>query len=199
MARTRRAAIGFKAHTGWASAVVVAEATGGIEIVAKGRIAMVDGFEAAAVYHVGHERGLSAAEARPLIDAALRQAVARAQTGIAALASAAQRCAPNLAAILAGGARPLPELDVILRAHPLVHAAEGELYREALARACEAIELRVVRVPAKDLARRASAAARVGEAALLARLAEAGAASGKPWAAEQRECALAAWTALIEG
>ena len=31
---------------------------------------------------------------------------------------------------------------------------------------------------------------------MLARLADAGAASGKPWVAEQRECALAAWAAL---
>lgn len=200
MPRTHRAAIGFKAHTGWASAVVVAaEASGGVEIIAKGRIAMLDGFEAAAVYHRGHEGGLSAVEARPIIDAAFRQAVARARTGIAALASAADRAALCFAAILAGGAKPLPDLDLILRSHPLVHAAEGEMYRDVLARACEAIGLRVVRVPAKDVARRASVAVRIEEKTLLARLAEAGAASGRPWAAEQRECALAAWAALAVG
>jgi len=199
MLRTHRAAIGFKAHTVWASAVLVAEASGGVEIVAKGRIAMIDGFDAAAVYHRGHEGGLSAVKARPIIDATFHQAVARAKTEIAALASGADPYALGFAAILAGGAKPLPDLDLILRSHPLVHAAEGEMYQDALARACEAIGLRVVRVPAKDVARRASVAARIEEKALLAELARAGAASGKPWAAEQRECALAAWAALAVG
>ena len=199
MPRTHRAAIGFKAHTGWASAVLVVEASGGVEIVAKGRIAMLDGFEGAAVYHRGYEGGLSAVEARPIIDAAFHQAVARAKTGIAALTSAADAFALGFAAILTGAAKPLPDLDLILRSHPLVHAAEGELYRDALARACESIGLRVVRVPAKDVVRRASVAARIEEKVLLTQLARAGAASGKPWAAEHRECALAAWAALAVG
>ncbi len=197
MSRERRAAIAFKAHTGWASAVVVAQAGGGVEVVAKGRIAMIDGFEAAAVYHRGHEGGLSAAESRPIIDAAFREAVGRAKKEIAALAaSVADRCVLGRAAILAGAGRPLPDLEVVLRSHPLIHTAEGEMYRDVLARACESLGIPVARVPAKDLARRAAAAVGIAEKTLLARLAEVGAASGKPWAAEQRECALAAWAAL---
>jgi len=38
--------------------------------------------------------------------------------------------------VLVGGAgRPLPPLESILRSHPLVHAAEIELYRRVLLRA----------------------------------------------------------------
>jgi hypothetical protein len=196
MARKRVAAIGFKAHTGWAAAVIVGETNEGVEILAKRRIAMLDGFDAAAVYHVSHERGLSAVEARPMIDAAFAHAIARAKVGIADLSSATERHAIDRVAILVGADKPLPGLEVILRSHPLVHAAEGEMYRTVLARACEAMQLQVMRIPAIDLARRASAAAHVSEASLLARLAAAGRASGKPWAAEQRECALAAWAAL---
>src|SRR5262249_45869106 len=134
--RKPRAAIGFKAHTGWASAIVVAEAGSGIEGLAKDRGGMIDGFEAAAVYHRGHERGLSAEEARPIIESALRDSVARAKESIAAMAaSTADRFSLDRAAVLAGAGRPLPALDAILRSHPLVHAAEGELYRDALARA----------------------------------------------------------------
>jgi len=67
-----RAAIAFKAHTGWAAALVVAEAGEGIEILAKERVKMRDGFQAAAVYHVGHEQGLTSDQARPMIENARR-------------------------------------------------------------------------------------------------------------------------------
>ena len=198
--RKRRAALAFKAHIGWAYGVLVAEADGGVEILAKQRVTMRETFEAAAVYHVGHERGLSAKEVQPTIDAVLLASVARAKEAIGALAaSAGERCSLDVAAVLAGSGRPLPALDVILRSHPLVHAAEGEMYRLALVRACEAVGLRVVRLPAKSLPARAQEVLGLTQSAARARLDSAGAASGRPWAAEQRECALAAWVALAAG
>ena len=91
--RKRRATLAFKAHIGWAYGVLVAEADGSVEIVAKQRVTMRETFEAAAVYHVGHERGLSAKEVQPTIDAALLASVARAKEAIGALAaSAGERC-----------------------------------------------------------------------------------------------------------
>ena len=195
--RKRRATLAFKAHIGWAYGVLVAEADGSVEIVAKQRVTMRETFEAAAVYHVGHERGLSAKEVQPTIDAVLLASVARAKEAIGALAaSAGERCSLDVAAVLAGSGRPLPALDVILRSHPLVHAAEGEMYRLALVRACEAVGLRVVRLPAKELPARAREVLGLTQSAARARLDSAGAASGRPWATEQRECALAAWVAL---
>jgi hypothetical protein len=156
---------------------------------------MREGFHAAAVYHRGHEGGLSAQQAQPIIDEAMRASIAAAQAAIGALA-ASDAFSLDLAAILAGSSRPLPGLDAILRSHPLVHTAEGEMYRTAIARACEAVGLRVVRVPAKDLQARAPAALGLADGAVRERLESAGKASGKPWTAEQRECALAAWMAL---
>jgi hypothetical protein len=87
-------------------------------------------------------------------------------------------------------------LEAILRSHPLIHAAEGELYREAVARASEELGMRVLRIPARDLQTRAAKALGMDANALRARLAALGKASGRPWGAEQRECALAAWMAL---
>src|SRR5438874_2684126 len=196
--RKRRAALAFKAHIGWAYGVLVAEADGSVEIVAKQRVTMRETFEAAAVYHVGHERGLSAKEVQPTIDAALLASVARAKEAIGALAaSAGKKCSLGVAAVLAGSGRPLPALDIILRSHPLVHAAEGEMYRLALVRACEAMGFRVVRLPAKSLPARAQEVLGLTQSAARARPDSAGAASGRPWAAEQRECALAEWVAVV--
>jgi hypothetical protein len=190
-----RAAVAFKAHTGWACVVVVVEAKGGIEIVAKQRLVMLEGFHAAAVYHRGHEEHLPAAQAQAIIDAALRTSVAKAEEAVGALARSGS-FSLELAAILAGSPRPLPALDAILRSHPLVHAAEGEMYRTAVARACETAGLRVLRLPAKGLQARAPKALGLTDSAVRDRLDHAGRASGRPWTAEQRECALAAWVAL---
>jgi len=55
---------------------------------------------------------------------------------------------------------------------------------------------RRVRLPAKSLPARAQEVLGLTQSAARARLDSAGAASGRPWAAEQRECALAAWVAL---
>ena len=195
--RKARGAIAFKAHTGWALGVVVVEADGEIEIAAKQRVTMLDTFETAAVYHIAHERGLSAADARPIIDTALRSSIAAAKKAIAAItASAADRCSLQSAAILTGSGKPLPSLDAIIRSHPLVHTAEGQLYRDAVARACEALGLRVVLLPAKDLQKRARSALPLSQSGMSAQLEVAGKASGRPWGTEQRECALAAWIAL---
>jgi len=177
-------AIGFKAHIGWASAVVLRHEGRDLEVLAKERIPMRDTFESAAVYHVGHERQLSAAAAQSLIDEALRASVTRAAGIIGSLAS---RWAMARAAIVSGSGKPLPPLETVLRSHPLVHTAEGELYRDAIARACEAKGIPVQRIPAKAL---------TADAAVLSRLDAAGKVSGKPWTKEQRECALAAWLAL---
>src|SRR5437762_4918704 len=55
---------------------------------------------------------------------------------------------------------------------------------------------RRVRLPAKSLPARAQEVLGLTQSAVRARLDSAGAASGRPWATEQRECALAAWVAL---
>jgi hypothetical protein len=88
------------------------------------------------------------------------------------------------AGIVRGKGRPLPELDAIVKVHALWHAAEGELYRDALDAACAELGVAVIGVPQPELAAPAAALAALGKAA------------GKPWAVEQKEAAMAALLAL---
>ena len=191
------AAIGLKTHIGRAFAVVLVESGGEVEVVAKGPIVMRDTFETGAVYHVSQERGLSPPQARALIESTLQASVTNAKAAIASLAAGLP--ALHRAAVLAGSGKPLPPLEVILRSHPLIHAAEGEMYRDAVARACEALSLRVLRIPAKEMEARAVEALGMNAAAVRGKLAGLGKAAGRPWRSEQRECALAAWLALMAG
>jgi hypothetical protein len=77
-----------------------------------------------------------------------------------------------------------------------MHAAEGEMFRAALAAAARQAGIAVVRVPAKDLAGEAERALHLGHDDLLAGLATLGAAAGRPWRQEEKDAALAAWLAL---
>ncbi len=70
------------------------------------------------------------------------------------------------------------------------------MYRQALLDACERARLPVVRAPAKGLYENAAGALRLGAAELKKRLDALGKQAGRPWAADQKESAVAAWLAL---
>lgn len=195
MAR-RPAAIGIRPHTGWAALVALAGPAAGPEVVAKRRIDMATRFEEGAVYHVGQKLPLEKAE--ELIRSAGERFERLAREALEALAAGlrAAGCEPVASGVVAGEGKPLPPLPAILRSHPLVHAAEGELYRQVVARASEACRIPARLVPAKELAARAAGGLGIAPARLGPRLAALGKASGRPWARDQQEAALAAWIAL---
>lgn len=193
-----RAALGFSPHTGWAAVVAISGPRDSPGVAAKRRIEMAATFEEGAVYHAG--QALPLAQAEVFIRSSERTFADAARAGIAALATELRDrgLEPIASAVLAGGARPLPPLEAILRSHALVHAAEGALYRSALARGSEESGLPVAFVPAVDLPARVARAAGIAEKKVVALLAEIGKASGKPWARDQKEAALAAWLALAQ-
>ena len=54
-------------------------------------------------------------------------------------------------AVLLASGRPLPPLAKILASHALIHAAEGEFFREAFSKACEGLDLSVTGFQERDL------------------------------------------------
>ena len=67
-----------------------------------------------------------------------------------AISGKSQHDQPRCGIVLASG-RALPSLEATLRSHAMVHTAEGELYRAAIARAAKNLNWRCVRVPERDL------------------------------------------------
>jgi len=92
--------------------------------------------------------------------------------------------------------RPLPELKSILASHSLIHAAEGEFYRDTLARACNAAKIKVSRVKEREVADWTAARLNLTDTALKTRLMEYGKALGPPWTADEKLATMAAWLAL---
>ena len=68
--------------------------------------------------------------------------------------------------LLCSSGRPLPALKDVLASHTLIHAAEGEFYREAIAGACKCARLNVVRVRERDVLRQAAEATNSSETEL---------------------------------
>jgi hypothetical protein len=93
---------------------------------------------------------------------------------------------------------PMPEwsTEEILSVHFRMHKAEGVLFPEALCRAAEACELKLVSVPEKQLDAVAAKTLRLPAAQLAERIATFGKSVGAPWGKDQKAATLAALIAL---
>jgi Asp-tRNA(Asn)/Glu-tRNA(Gln) amidotransferase A subunit family amidase len=97
--------------------------------------------------------------------------------------------------LLASG-RPLPALAQILASHALIHAADGELFREALLDTARACGLEVTAVKERELIDRGAERLRVAPAELKSRLDGMGRSLGPPWRQDEKLATLAAWLSL---
>lgn len=191
-ARKRRVALGFAVRTGRAVIVALGESLQAPVVMAKTRIDVATTFEEGAVFHTAQR--LSLEKARLLVRTSEATFVARARVQLAAFVSKLEATVVA-AGMAAGPPKTLPPIETILKAHPMLHAAEGELYRRVFAEAAATLRVPLARVPVDALSARAAAELEMGSAELAARLAAMGKASGRPWAADQKNAALAAWLA----
>jgi len=195
VAAKRRAALGLSVRTGRAIVVVVGGSNDEPQILGKTLVQVAWTFEEGAVFHTAQTLPLE--RARTFVRDSEKRFTKSA--GVELEAFTRKLDAKLVGAMLAAPPeKQLPPLETILRAHPVIHAAEGELYRRVFGEAAAALGLRPLRVPPNTLGARLAAALRVTPAKLATRLAILGKASGKPWAAHQKLAALAAWLALVE-
>jgi hypothetical protein len=190
----KRVALGLKVRTGRAVVVAVAGPVESPEILAKTRIQVAFTFDEGAVFHVA--QNYPPEKARALVRE--REALFN-ERAFGELRAFTAR--PDFKVVAAGMAAPpikrLPPFDSILKAHPLLHAAEGEFYRRVFADACAKLRAKPSRTPVDELTRSLSEGLGLKPAALVKRLDAMGKASGRPWAADQKEATLAAWNALL--
>jgi hypothetical protein len=189
------AAIGFMEHTGWAVAVAVVGAGDSFDVVARERIATLDPALPRQAYHAVAEMGFD----RGIIETVRESAVDCSEREIVRLAGELKERGHGLAiaAVPVGTGRIPESVDAILASHSLLHAAEGEMFREALAEAAARCGLRVLRPQRKDILSEAAAIVGLALPALQQRLNEIGRSVGPPWQADQKAAAAAAWAGLV--
>jgi hypothetical protein len=188
----KRAALGVQMHSGWGVLVAVSESP--VEILDRRRMVTADPKIPGAIqpYHFASQ--LESTQQQKHLEHCATSSAALAKIAIAELVRellAREYQVVGTVVLLASG-RTLPALEKILAAHPLIHTAEGEFFREAVIRACEELHLPVTTIPVRDLDDQAKVA--FGQTAnhLQASIASMGSKIGPPWTKDHKTAALAA-------
>jgi hypothetical protein len=180
-------AVGFRPHSGWAVAIVAAL---GPVVVGRHRLDLPG---PAQPYH--EAVGLPADEAAELVGAATRAAYGLAVAGVRVLADGHDVAGVAIVAG-AGTVREDVPLARALAAHATLHAAEGELYRDALAEAADALGLPVTLVAPRETAALGRRVLGCDEEDLRARLTALGRPLGPPWTRDHKDALVAALAVL---
>jgi hypothetical protein len=193
----RMAALGFRAHSGWAALVAVAGPAAEPTAVLRRRVDLARSTPRQP-FHAAEPLAFDAAE--DLVRRATREAAGLAESAVreAVAELRATERVPLVAGLLLAAGRPLPGLREILASHALIHAAEGELFRDVLRRASRTCGLALVEAGERELEERASRALGRPPEAIRQRLAEWGRALGPPWTQDEKRAALVAWLALSD-
>jgi hypothetical protein len=148
-----RAALGIRVHSGWGALIAVSHGNGTIEILDRRRIPITGTTDAGASQPYHAARNLQLPEAELFLANAFTAAHTTASRALRQLMDDlhAQKYRVTGCAILMSAARPLPSLEKILAAHPLLHTAEGQFFRDAFAKACESNALPVTKIRERDL------------------------------------------------
>ena len=189
----KRAALGFRAHSGWAAMVALREPAAAPLVIQRRRVELA-GSLPRQPYHAATEMRLD--EAAAFIQECRVAATANAARALGSAVADLKDKGLEIAGavVLAASGRPIPDLAATLASHPMVHTAEGQLYRDALKNACELRGLPVTLVKEKELPARLGLPMPDVER----RLREMGEAIGPPWRQDEKLSAMAAWLLLLQ-
>lgn len=192
------AAIGIRAHSGWAAAVAVAGTLAAPQILVRERIVVIDGDGPRANQPYHFAKNLSLREAELHLAQCAKTSRRLAAMGLESIAESLHttRYAIVGCGILTASGRPVPALPEILASHAMIHTAEGEFFRDAFADACERLKIPITRVRERELLDRAVSELRIGAPKLRVQLTEAGRGVGPPWTQDQKNAALVGWLLL---
>ena len=185
-------------HSGWGVLVAISGDADSAEIMDRRRIVVTDPKVPGAnqPYHYAENVGLPEAENYLANCAAVSERLA-----VAALSEVVRELARREgrivgAAILLASGRPLPSLSKILASHALIHAAEGEFFRQAVRKACECLKISATAVAERQLDERAKAAFGSATSRVQRRVSTLGSSIGPPWTKDHKAAAIAALTTL---
>ncbi len=178
--------------------IVLGSAAAGPRVLARSRVALIDDRdpEAKQPYHAVEFACVEEAAGRlqGYLEVATAMARAAIETQCAAVAQLGY--VPKFAGIVDSAGRRPSSLASILKSHALIHAAEGDHFRNALSAAAEGQGLAVRRIPARDLEDYAVKQLRLPLESMLDAVNGWGRQVGPPWGADQKKAALLAWTLL---
>jgi hypothetical protein len=192
-------ALGLRAHSGWASLVALAGPPTSPTVVARRRIDLADAAIEGSKQPYHEAEGKKPEEAERIVTRCTESSRRLAREAVGAVVDELRGRDHDVAGcgLLLASGRPLPEdVHAILASHALIHAAEGEMFRDVLVRASEHFSLRVSRVREREVLARAAEVTGLATPELQRRLVEEGRRLGPPWRQDEKLATLAAWVAL---
>jgi hypothetical protein len=196
-----QAALGFRVHTGWAALVAVTGEPHDIKVMLRLRVDLLpsDGSIARFVYHQAAE--MERRQAINLVNSAREAAQRRAQDALKAVLDDVnlKNVVIQVACVPTGSTVVPDDLAAILASHPLIHAAEGSLFQQALATACQRCGIKIIPTHERDVWSRAADAYGLDSMALREQIDAVRQTVGPPWGADQKIATVAALMALRVG
>jgi hypothetical protein len=192
------AALGFRAHSGWAAAVAVSGSPTAPVVVDRRRleIADPDDPDAKQPYHAAEPLDFPAAQRLIRGCTETSQRLARDAVGAMIADLRASGHVVFGCGLLQASGRPLPDLAGILASHALIHTAEGQMFRDVLVAAGRHHRLPVIEIRERELMARCTANLRLSSEQVTRTLAEIGRTLGPPWRQDEKFATLAAMLAL---
>jgi hypothetical protein len=194
----KRAAIGVRMHSGWGALVAVSNSAATVEVIERRRVAITAPGTPGAIQPYHFAESLKLPEAERFLGncfAASKRLALEAVQDVLGELRGRQYCVVGSALLLASG-RPLPPLAKILASHAMIHAAEGEFFRDAFSRACEALDLSVTGFRERDLDKCVQTAFGKAATRLGQQISALGRSLGPPWTKDQKTATLAALMVL---
>ncbi len=186
-------------HSGWG--VLVAVSLDPLELLARRRIVAADPETPGAIQPYHFAAQLEHAQQEKHLSHCAASSCALAVAAIAEVMNELKQRHYRIvgAAVLFAAGRPLPALEKILSAHPLIHTAEGEFFRQTAARAFEGLQIPVTAIRERELDERANAVLGNGASRVKATISNLGTSVGPPWTKDHKTAALAAALILAAG
>lgn len=193
-----RAALGFRAHSGWAAAVAVSGSPTQPTVIDRRRLTIADPDDANARQPYHAAEGLAFAAAERLVRRCTETSQRLANQALAGWVADLRASGHDVVGcgLLQGSGQALPDFAAILASHALIHAAEGRMFRDVLAAAARHHRLPLTDVRERDLMARCAADLHLSPERATMMLAETGRRLGPPWRQDEKHATLAALLAL---
>jgi hypothetical protein len=192
-----KSALGFRTHSGWA-AVVAIELTPEPVVCERRTVILADPAIAGSKQPFHTAEPMELPKAKAFLKRCKDRSYALAFESLKDVTKSLERRGHVVVAcgMMAGSGRVLDSVEAILASHAAIHSAEGELYRDAVAHACERTGIPLLRVREKVAFAAAEEALGLPASRIQDQLAAIGRSVGPPWTQDQKLAALAAWISL---
>lgn len=193
------AALGFRAHSGWTALVVLCIERHRPRVLLRQRPKLVQEFtyEFRQPYHTAEK--MTPDKAHEFVSRVESAATCLAEQELRTIQVELGKQGYEITCfgLPSASAKPLPNLEKILRSHPLVHTADGALFRRALIQAAERCQITQVAFEERELLAVACKTLKINKDDLMCTLVGLGKLIGPPWSQDEKFAATAAWLALL--